>query len=357
MAYEIVNKAFPENYVYTKSESIFEWYNYSERHAVFISISDKFFLGGKDLNALMDFVRSGNTAFISANYIDSALLQEVGVAQHNMGFMEFLYGMRMEDTYLKSGPVDADKSKYSYFYKPMLNYFDTVVSEKSLAISGTNDNDKPNVLVLNLDAGKLILHCEPNGLSNYFLLTKNNKDNFTNLLHLMHNRPEDVYWDDYYPNKLFPDDKDDDSSLLDTLKLFPELYKAFLLALLMLFIFLLFGHKRTQRIIPTIESVQNSSVQFAEAIAGLYMRDKDHKIIAYKMIVYFFEKIRNRYYINTNNINDEFSKTLSRKSGYPEDKTKALINEILSISASVKISGKQLQELNRQIENFNKHIV
>lgn len=356
VAFDIAKQAFASNYIITKKESIYDWYNYSERRSVFISITDRFQLSEKDVTALLDFVHSGNTAFISSNYIDTLLLQRVNVAYHEMGFFELLFGQRMIDTYLKSAPDSAsNKVKYSYFYKPMFNFFDSVDAGNHFTVSGTNYDGMPNAIVLKLEQGKLILHCEPNGLSNYFLLTKNNKDNFTNLLHQMQSVPEYVYWDNYYTDNYGGEESD--GSLLSTLKKYPELYKAFLLSLLLLLIFILFGRKRTQRIIPVRKPVENSSIKFAEAIAGLYLRDNDHKSIAEKMTVYFFERIRNRYYINTNSINEEFIKTLSRKSGYAEDKTRALIKTIADISAKPKATAKDLVELNKQIENFNKHII
>ena len=43
------------------------------------------------------------------------------------------------------------------------------------------------------------------------------------------------------------------------------------------------------------------------------------------MFTYFLEHVRNNYYLNTQNLNNEFAEALSRKSGVPEAKVKHLL--------------------------------
>jgi hypothetical protein len=122
----------------------------------------------------------------------------------------------------------------------------------------------------------------------------------------------------------------------------------------MLLLYILFGGKRRQRIIPEIKPNQNSSVAFTETVARLYLQKHDNKNVADKMITYFFEFIRNNYFLNTNVGNKEFITALSRKSGVSEENTIALFNAINTANQSITIDDYQLLSLNEQIQQFYK---
>jgi hypothetical protein len=69
----------------------------------------------------------------------------------------------------------------------------------------------------------------------------------------------------------------------------------------------LFDSKRRQRIIKPLQPNINTSVAFTETVGRLYLQKKDNRNIADKMITYFLEHIRNQYFLNTNQLNDEFN--------------------------------------------------
>ena len=59
----------------------------------------------------------------------------------------------------------------------------------------------------------------------------------------------------------------------------------------------------------------NTTVDFTKTIGNLYYQEGDHDNIINKKIVYFLERIRNVYLIDTNKLDDEFIKKLHLKSG------------------------------------------
>jgi hypothetical protein len=121
-----------------------------------------------------------------------------------------------------------------------------------------------------------------------------------------------------------------------------------------LVLYILFGGKRRQRIVPAIAPNENTTVTFIETISRLYLQKKDNKDIADKMITYFFEHIRNQYFLNTNNLTEEFTAALSRKSNVSESVTQQLFSTIATVQEATTISDAQLLSLNQQIEKFYK---
>ena len=75
------------------------------------------------------------------------------------------------------------------------------------------------------------------------------------------------------------------------------------------------------------------------------------------MITYFNEFIRNKYFLNTNSINEDFITALSRKSGVQRESVDSLYRTITSAQSSDHLDDYQLLSLNEQIQNFNKKTV
>ena len=176
------------------------------------------------------------------------------------------------------------------------------------------------------------------------------------VLKLLPQNPEHVYWDNYYIKKNFgKSGKNGDGSLTNTVSKSPSLLYAFLAALGLFFFYLLFNSKRKQRIVPVKKQNVNSSIAFAEALAGLYLNKKDNKVIVEKMITYFNEHIRTKYFFSLNINDTSYADTLSRKSGVPFNITNDLTTNIRQCNARLKITDQELLNLNALLENFLKH--
>jgi hypothetical protein len=103
-----------------------------------------------------------------------------------------------------------------------------------------------------------------------------------------------------------------------------------------------------------IKPVDNTSIAFTQAIAGLYMAERKNRNIADKMITYLNEHIRTRYFLNGQVINQQFITSLSKKSGVPADAVESLYNAIHQVQLSADLSDFELLSLNEQIQDFYK---
>ncbi len=185
-----------------------------------------------------------------------------------------------------------------------------------------------------------------------------------NVLSYLRFEPKNIYWDEYYSSKDYSDQKKVNSkenknkdafSSLKVINKNPPLRWAFWLSILALLVYILVNIKRRQRVINEAEQNKNTTVSFTETIGRLYLEKKDNKNIAEKMITYFYEHIRNNYFLNTSQVNNDFINTISRKSGVDIDFTKKLFSTIDTLQDGRSVSDAELLSLNEMIQKFYKN--
>lgn len=359
-AYNLLRASYPDQSIRIVKNDFADNYNWDyDTKSVYFNVSKNYYLTSRDVTAVLDFVYKGNTAFISAANIDSAFLAKIYCKQSSYVSLASMLskGFRSTGTNFVEAVTPGEPS-YNYYYFPFNSSFKEVNSTYARAI-GYNDSKEANAILFFWGKGRLYLHTEPKAFSNYFLLTADNYKYMQGLLSVLPAHPENVYWDDVYNKRNYKrsEDNDESFSTFGTIMKYPPLRSAFWIVLALLLLYVFFNSKRRQRIVPVVKKPENTSIAFAEAIAGLYMNEKDNKLIAEKMITYFNEFLRTKYFI-TGNIHDPaYADTLSRKTGVPQETTAALTDAITGIGASVKVSDRQLLQLNGLIEKFYKNKV
>ena len=340
---EINKTAFADNYGWDYDSA-----------SLYINISRNYYATERDAESLLAFVYKGNTAFISANNYDTLLLNKLFCKQNeeNFGFSFMMEEMRNTSSRFTDG-LSLYKENFSYFYFPFTNYFKEINGSYG-RIVGYNDAGHANFFVFLWGNGRIYFHNEPRALSNYFLLTKNNYLYLQEILKMLPEKPSNIYWDNYYSNRNYAANANSKSTI-GTIMKYPPLAKAFFIAIGLLLLYIFFNSKRRQRIVPVIKPTQNTSIAFAEAIAGLYLNKKDNKIIADKIITYFNEHVRSKYFI-TINVNDPgYADVLNRKSGVALEITNELSSAIKKINSSSTVTDLELLNLNTLTEKFFKN--
>lgn len=355
LAYDLLAKAYPSQSIILRNKGFNEsaaWI--TDSTSIYLDISRNYFVSSKDANSLLDFVYKGNTAIISAAQIDTVLLDKLYFKQQSFDDKNPLFSDTYSNTHLSLVPAVRSilQTTHEYYYYPFVNYF-SEVNGKYSRIVGYNEINRPNFVVFFWGNGRLFLHAEPRAFSNYFLLHKNNYQYLLQFLQILPGKPQRIFWDDYY-NKINYKEANESGSFLGAVLSNPPLRWAFWLLMAVLTLFIFVNGKRRQRIIPVIKPLQNSSVAFAEAIAGLYLKEKSNKTIADKMVTYFNELIRSKYFMNSNIIDDDFLMTLSKKSNVPLADTQRLFGTIKQLAAKTVVGDPELLNLNDQIQQFIK---
>src|SRR5690606_18666550 len=182
--------------------------------------------------------------------------------------------------------------------------------------------------------------------TNYYML-KGNQAYVGNSLSYLKNTM--TYWDDY---------KKAGRTMVDSPMRFvltrPALSWAYYLTVTGILIFVLFRAKREQRIIPVLEPLQNTSIDFARTIGSLYYGHRDYTDLIKKKCNYFMDYLRSHYYINTQEINDRTASDLATRSGKSVSETKSLLDLLISLSSKKQHHEKDLIDLDKKINQFKK---
>lgn len=367
IAYKEFRDLFNNRYVETVTDPFDEeWNNIKEysadnKYSLYFLITKNLVLNYTEVKAFLDYVKAGNDLFISADYVDSRLLENINCNTERLGEITDETRGIMHQTKVSMYFGDNFKAPaYGYYYYPFLNAlsgYDTAFTR----VLGVNEINAPNYIILFYGKGRIYLHVAPRIFSNYFLLTGDNYKYFENVISYLRSDPENIYWDEYYKNtssgrrKNNNSDAKDNFSSLSVINQNASLLWAFWLGIIGLLLYILFNVKRKQRVINIVKPNANTTVTFTETVGRLYLQKKNNSHIAEKMITYFYEHIRNKYFISTAKINDEFINSLSGKSGVPIEKVQQLFSIIERIQSEENVNDTELVQLNTEIENFYKN--
>ena len=307
----------------------------------YIFINDEFTIDENDQKALLNYVKKGNTVFVSAYNFPDSIMKVLGVK-----------AMLRE-------PSKKDTAKYVNFVNPILrskkgfifpkddgrNYFQILNSSK-IVLLAANENNEPVFVQINYGQGQFYLHNLPLAFTNYFVVNANtNKHAFKALSYL----PEQpVYWDEYQKQGRFGDNE---SSIFRYILSEPALKMAYFLALACLALFAVFTGKRRQRIIPVINPPKNASLEFVKTIGNMYYRKGDHANMAGKLVQHFWFYVRERFGIASGQVKeDELLGIIALKTGMTEEDLRAFQYEISDLDG--KWTANRLMDLNSKLEDF-----
>jgi len=269
----------------------------------FINISENNNIDDQSIKEIFYFVSHGNSAFLSMKefpkyLIDSLKIELKSDFQYTDSTAAWMANKKSDSKkYYMQGSIETYFSKIDTLYTTILGY------------QGNNKNKKHvNFIKVPHVNGYFYLHTQPVAFTNFSLLKKDTYHYTENVLSYI---PKgDVFW--YTKNE---NGESISNSPLRYIMSQPALKWAWYLFLTGLLIFILFNAKRKQRIVPILKPLPNLTLDFTKTIGNLYYQEGDHDNIIDKKIIYFLERIRNEYLIDTTKLDDDFIKKLHHKSG------------------------------------------
>ncbi|MFA4867220.1 MAG: DUF4350 domain-containing protein [Pedobacter sp.] len=296
-----------------------------------------------DYLELVKYMEKGNNVFIAAYELSDFLTDTLNLTMNSV-----------YDYAHKNGtPINfvdpALKGKRDYIFNKGLGdqYFSKVDTIRASAL-GRNADGEINYVKYTFGKGGLYLLPSPQLLSNYNILNPSGATYISKVLSFLPDAKH-VIWDENNTKGTI-----DDSSVLRVLFNNDNLRWAYYLAISGLLIFVLFEMKRRQRIIPVIEPLKNTSVEFVEVVGKVYYQQRDNRDIAHKKITYFLEHVRSNYRLKTTVLDEEFISDLILKSGINEEIVRKLIEMINRLNGAIVIDDHALIQLHKLIEKFNK---
>lgn len=314
-----------------------------EENSAYLFINSGINLDKRSYEKLIEFVRSGNKVFLAGTSFGKVFKDSLNI-ETNTDYQ--LTEEEIKPNFFSNTFKNSDSVKFKKkIYKTVFQSFDTL---KTKALGYYKNDLEPldqiNFIEISEGKGKLYLNTLPEAFSNYYMLTDN--AHYTAAL-ISFLETDTFYWDDYIKSGR----KVIESPMRFVLNQVP-LRWAYYLLILGVLIFILFRGKREQRIIPVIKPLENTSIEFTKTIGDLYFQHKDYSNIIAQKITYFLEKIRSKFYIDTNKLDNDFIHRLAIKSSKSEDETKELIDYINSLRNRTLHNEGDVVELNKKIEEF-----
>lgn len=299
--------------------------------------------GELDIKEAIKYAENGNYIFISASHFSKSFLDTLGLTIKRSSFFNY-----KDSIYNFVNPaLKADQG-----YSTDKSYFDQyslgISKPDSTVILGVNGHKEPNFVRVNVGEGAFFIHTDPFCFTNYFMLHKNNSEYTSKALSYLPSDVTDIMWDEYY--KLGRD------GARTPLRFFLSntyLRWALWLAVIGLLLFVLFEMKRKQRIIPVIDPLRNTTLDFVKTVANVYFNQKDNAGIANKKIIHWMEFIRQHFFMSTQELDAEFKELLSKKSSVGKKEIQRIIDYYFFIQNNT-VSDSLLMHINNTIDNFYK---
>lgn len=265
--------------------------------------------------SLLTFASSGNMVFLSVPYLPESFTDSLGIKMVTPP----AHGEKLE-VYTADNP----SKKYALDKGFDNTYFDLNDANDSIKVLGYQKSGTlslPNFIEIPYGYGRVVLHTQPAMFSNYYLL----KDHHYKYAEAVASKvPEgDIYW------QVGTGHSKQERGLLDYFLKQPAFRAFWWLGWIALLLFIFFNARRRQRVVPIINPVTNTTIDFARTIGNLYYQEGDHDTIIEKKIIYFLEHIRREYFIDTFDLDGNFAEKLHAKTGKP-------IDDILTVVALIK---------------------
>lgn len=368
--HQLLQSYFPEKNLIDIEKSLRQELKFpANETANYIFVGEAMFLDSLDIEHLIEFVKKGNQAFIISKTVPFKLMQQIYARQCNeTAWDEYFsfYGSEIEMNLLHPELISDDSLTFYYFNSYgqtdyAWQYIDSIYfcdEDYSLAALGTLNDGLINFARLKAGEGVFYLHTTPLAFSNFHLLRKEGQHYAERVLSHLVKGP--IFWDKYSRVPEYVGRNNNQGagyspqreSPLKYVLAQPSLAWAWYLALVLSIIYLLFGAKRRQRMIPVLAENKNTSLEFISTIGNLYFNQGDHRKIALQKIKLFNAFLRDRYSISTKTLDELFIDRVAAKSEIPEALLQQLILLINNINSSTFVSEKTLIDLHQKMEQF-----
>ena len=299
---------FKGNLIKTQ-ESPYDYYNNHKKnpHNILVIESQ---IDQTSWKKILTEVSKGSDAMIIISRFPRKISDSIGIDLQYYGYNEKAV-LKFTDPQLPNDFMEMDKfpSETSITYLKA----DSEILGKTI----TNEkNENVSFIKTKFGKGNIFFHTEPLFVTNYYLLKPGNFKYAENVFSFL-DAKETVWFVDSVQTV--------STSPLRFILEHKALKYAWWMFLGGMFLFIIFNAKRKQRIVPIIEPLKNTSVEFVKSIGNLYLQEGDFHDMMSKKAQYFLYKVRLDFLIDTSNLDEEFAKKLQLKTAQSSEK----INEII----------------------------
>lgn len=337
--YRQLPQLFPGARIINTNQTLYDqFHNKKLKNSNYFILSKTVTLGKYDFKEMVDYVKAGNSVFISAFEWNGFFADTLGLNVKSE-YKQKKIGLNFTNNKLKQ-PANYQFDRYisiQYF-----SHFDTAHA----TVLGKNELGNSTLLRFNYGKGALYVCANPELFTNFGLLDQQGADYVAKALSYIPVQPN-IYWDQFQNGDII-----EDTSPMRVFFSYPSLQWAYYISLFSLLIFIFYEAKRRQRIIPVIEPLKNTTVDFVNVVGQVYYEQRNNLNIAQKKTLYFLEHLRTQFYLKTNTLDTDFIDCFSQKTGITHAFALEIINYIKYVNVQDKVTDNELIYLNHLIEQF-----
>ncbi|UPQ75057.1 hypothetical protein [Chryseobacterium nepalense] len=304
-----VNTLF-KNKIKKISETPYDYYQADKKPHNILVIEET--IDRPSWNKILDQVSKGSDAMLIVSEMPKQISDSIGYYDSQISF-EDENVLKLTDKKFSNDFIHLDKfpsGRGFTFIKPGVEVLGKTVEK--------NNSDQANFIKIAFGKGKIYVHCEPLFITNYYLLKRGNVRYAQDVFSYLDER--ETIW-------FVENDAKVSQFFLRFILSNPALKYAWWVLLGGLVLFIFFNAKRKQRIVPIIEPLKNTSVDFVKSIGNLYLQEGDFHDMMAKKAQYFLNKVRMDLLIDTQHLDAEFAKKLQLKTGKPME----MIDEAMNL--------------------------
>lgn len=385
---EMLRKSNPDSSFYTINSKITESISLDTipEGSSYVFLGSRHFVDSSEVDFIKSFVAQGNDAYIICKRQNVTLLNDL--VSYNIDFLEVLdeeFGFytspmnQFRDSVAWaniswSSEVDSEALAEDYRMTWIEDQVPTTHSWRyfksgiktmdgdPVTTIGELREDYVNCIVIDYGKGRFILHSTPELFSNYFMRDPLGYD-YANIL-FKDLGDGMILWDE--DNRNFQETKGNaedfansyeaEEGPLSFILSQPRLRNAWYMMLLAVVLYLLFGARRNQRVIPVLAKNANTSIRYSETVGQIYMQQKDHRSLAILKMKLFLAFIRDHYNIKTSLSSPEeeqrLVKTIAQKSNIEQENVERIFRQKNGIKNASDIQVDALIKLHRHLEYF-----
>lgn len=366
IVYNLLDDYFPDYGLEINNKGSIESFLRSQdstENATYVLIGGNTHYSNSDILALKNFVKKGNTIFMSVQDIPYEFLEMVN-RRCGYEYLDYYYP-RGKNVYCQY-TNEALKSKkpyrfhYEYGGKPknrswhhfMPEMCDSILEYSVLSYLRP---DLPNYIKIPYEKGQILIHSNPLMFSNLHMIRPESAEYASKAFSYFNEGP--IYWDKF--SKLWsfkPRTTGNEDQTPFTYILKQRSFKwAYYLIWGLVIVFLAFNLWRKQRPIPVKFFNENSSLEFIKTVGELYFSAKDNRKLAKQKMDYFLKWARQKYYINERT-EEKFIEKFTKKSAINKADILAIFKQYKKIqNTSEEINDSFLKGFYKNIEQIKKN--
>lgn len=305
------------------------------RGGTYFFLTEAFAPDAAEADRLLRFAARGHTVFVAARAIEGLFADTLGVRTERAVVPDSLQLQFASASLQEEGAFTTRRPTAFARLDALPPHADVLGTAL----------DRPVFARLTYGAGTVYVHTVPMAFTNYAMLEGVGAEYAYRALAYLPRQP--LWWDAYHKPLRVPS-----GSQLRYVVSNPPLRAAYYLALLTALLFVIFGGKRRQRVIPVVEPPRNDSLTFVQTLGRLFHQRGRHEQLASKRIDYFLDYLRTHLGLAVHTLDEARPEQVALRSGVDREAVEALFERARHARQATTLSERDVQALSQRLDRF-----